>query len=324
MQSKLVRALVVCAAVPAIGLLGYVVLQAAISLSTSTAYTQNFDGIGTSATATLPADFRVDRPGTVRTVGTFAGAGTATTQAGGANVATGATNGTYNFGSGTNATGPDRAVGFLSSGTATQSGNLYAQLSNNTGGNLSGLEISYDVEKYRRGLNAAGFRIQMFYSTDGVSWTSAGSDFLTFFSADADNTGFSPAPGATVNIVNKTLTASIPNGSSFYLAWNYSVATGATTTNAQALAVDNISILGLAAADSAPSVTSTTPATGTTNVDVSSNIVINFSESVTATGAFALECPSGATQTFTQSASPASSFTLTPSSALPFSTTCTP
>src|SRR5262245_27748062 len=92
---------------------------------------QDFDSIGTTATATLPADFKADRPSTVRTVGSFAAAGTATTQAGGANLSTSATNGIYNFGSGTTTTGADRAIGFLSSGTATQSGNLYAQIVNN-------------------------------------------------------------------------------------------------------------------------------------------------------------------------------------------------
>src|SRR6267143_6391675 len=73
----------------------YVVL-AAISLSTSTPYTQNFDAMGTTATATLPADFRVDKPGTVRTVGTFAAAGTTTSLLGGANLSTIASNGIYN------------------------------------------------------------------------------------------------------------------------------------------------------------------------------------------------------------------------------------
>src|SRR5882757_4479154 len=135
---------------------------AAIPLSTSTASTQNFDGMGTGATAALPADFRVDKPATVRTVGTFSAAAAATSLAGGANLSATASNGIYNFGAGTNTTGADRAVGFLSSGTATQSGNLYAQFVNNTGGSLSGVQISYDVEKYRGGSNAAGFRIQLF------------------------------------------------------------------------------------------------------------------------------------------------------------------
>src|SRR5262249_54621407 len=100
---------------------------------------------------------------------------------------------------------------------------------------------------YRNGSNAAGFRIQMFYSTDGSNWTNAGSPFLTSFPADANNNGFSTAPGATTP-VNQTLNVAIPNTTTFYLAWNYSVSTGTTFSNAQALAVDDISILGIAGA----------------------------------------------------------------------------
>lgn len=219
--------------------------HAAISISTTTPYTQPLD-IGTSATAPLPADFKLDRLTGARVVGTYAAATTATTVAGGTNLSTTAGNGAYNFGA--TASSTDRAVGFLASGSATQSGNLYAQLANNTGGTLSGLRISYDVEKYRNGSNAAGFRIQMYYSIDGTNWTIAGNDFKTFFAANADNTGFASAPGATVSVTNQTLNVGIPNGSNFYLAWNYSVETGSTTSNAQALAIDNISILGLAGA----------------------------------------------------------------------------
>lgn len=223
---------------------------AAISLSITTPISQNLDGLGTPTTTTtvsnLPTDWRADNPSAVRTVGNYATAGTTTPRAGGANLSTTAANGIYNFGAGTTALGgSDRAVGFLSSGTATQSGNLYAQLVNNTGGNLSGLQLSYNVEKYRNGSNAAGFRIQMFYSTDGATWTSAGNNFLSSFVANADNTGFATAPGTTSTVSNQTLSVTIPSGSNFYLAWNYSVASGTTTTNAQALAIDDISILGL-------------------------------------------------------------------------------
>ena len=227
---------------------------AAISLSTSTTYTQNFDGMGTAASATMPADFRVDKPAAVRTVGTFAAALTATSLAGGANLSSSASNGIYNFGSGTTTTGPDRAVGFLSSGTATQSGNLYAQLVNNTGATLTGLQLSYGVEKYRLGINPAGFRIQLFYSLDGSTWTNAGASFLTSFPQDGGtvNSGFSTAPGATVNVNSQNLSVAIPDGSNFYLAWNYSVTSGTTTTNGQALAIDDISILGLSNAPTNP------------------------------------------------------------------------
>jgi DNA/RNA endonuclease G (NUC1) len=246
------RVAVITAFITVLALIGTYVVIAAISLSTSTAYTQNLDGIGTSATATMPTDFKVDRTTTAtaadaRKVGTFAAAGTTTTQVGGANVSTSAANGIYNFGSGTTTTGPDRSVGWISAGTGTASGNLYAQLVNSTPGNLAGLQIAYNVEKYRNGSNANGFRIQMFYSTDGTNWTNAGNSFLTSFPADANNNGFATAPGATV-AVNQTLNVTIPSGGSFYLAWNYSVSAGTTFTNAQGLAVDDVSILGIAGA----------------------------------------------------------------------------
>jgi predicted extracellular nuclease len=253
MKSKV--ALPVAAGVTLLVLIYACVGVAAISVPTVQAYIQNFDGMGVPANATtastLPADFRVDATTTsnssdVRKVGSFATAGTATARAGGANLSTSAANGIYNFGAGSATLGgSDRAVGFLASGTATASGNLYAQLINNTGTPLSGLQISYNVEKYRNGSNAAGFHIQLFYSTDGSTWTSAGNNFLTSFARDTDNSGFSNAPGATVAVSNQLLSAAIPVDGNFYLAWNYSVSSGSIVTNAQALAVDDISILGV-------------------------------------------------------------------------------
>ncbi|MGH9408665.1 MAG: hypothetical protein ACRD1V_04355 [Vicinamibacterales bacterium] len=226
---------------------------AAISISTTTPYTQNFDSIGTSATATLPADFRVDKTGSgaaaVRALGTFGAAGTTTGFAGGANLSSSATNGIYNFGSGTTSGGgSDRAIGFVASSGGTASGNLYAQFQNTTGGPLSGLQISYDVEKYRGGSNPQGFCIQLYSSPDGSTWTTAGATFLTKFAADASNAGYPSAPGATTSITNTALTlpANVPANGSVYLAWNYSVCSGTTVTNAQALAIDNISVLGIA------------------------------------------------------------------------------
>jgi hypothetical protein len=240
------RFIIITSSISTVALICVCVVLASISLSTATAYNQNFDAMGTAATASLPVDFKVDKPVTVRTVGSYASALTATSLAGGPNLSTTASNGIYNFGSGTTTTGSDRAVGFLSSGTATSSGNLYGQFVNSTGSGLNGLTISYDVEKYRNGLNPAGFRIQLFYSTDGVNWTNAGNSFLTSFAANTDNTGCSPAPCSSTSISGQNLNVSIPNGTNFYLAWNYSVASGTTTTNAQALAIDNISVLGIA------------------------------------------------------------------------------
>jgi DNA/RNA endonuclease G (NUC1)/serine/threonine protein phosphatase PrpC len=207
----------------------------------------------TPALSFLPADFRIDQPAAVRTLGTFTAATTRTNNVAGANLASNATNGTYNFGSGTTTFGgTDRAAGFLSSGAGTLSGNLYAELINTTGKGLAALQISYNVEKYRNGSNPSGFRIQLYYSSNGANWTSAGPEFLTSFPADADDNGFATAPGATVP-VNKAITVGIANQSKFYLAWNYSVTSGTNTTSAQALAIDSVSILGLFEAPTNPS-----------------------------------------------------------------------
>ncbi len=221
-------------------LLGGFTATAQVSLSTSTAYTQDFNAIGASGTATLPASFRADRVGTARTLGTWSAAGTATTQTGGTSVSTTASNGIWNFGATANSS--DRSIGFISSSGGTNTGNLYVQLANNTASAMTGLQVSYNVEKYRNGSNAAGFRYQMFYSTDG---SASGTNFLTTFAANADNTGFASAPGSSTAVSNQTLTVSIPASSTIYLAWSFSVATGTTSTNSQGLAIDDISILGL-------------------------------------------------------------------------------
>src|SRR5690349_13117454 len=248
----LIRTWRVLAIVVVVALVSVYVVFAAISLSTSIAYTQNFDSLGiplsSPTPSNLPVDFRQSTASTARSIGSFFSAQTQTARVGGANLSSTAANGSYNFGAGNTSLGnSDRAPGFLSSATATQSGNLYAQLVNNTGGPLTGLQMSYDVEKYRNGSNPAGYRIQLFYSADGNAWTSAGPDFQTSFAPDADNNGFANAPGATVPVTNKTLNVSIANGASFFVVWNYSVSTGGTTTNAPALAIDNVSILGIAA-----------------------------------------------------------------------------
>ena len=76
--------------------------------------------------------------------------------------------------------------------------------------------------------------------------------------------------------------------------------------------------------NAAPAVTTTTPANGAANVAVDSTIVINFSESVTASAsAFSIQCPAGSPQAFAQSASPASVVHADAASPLPYSTTCT-
>jgi outer membrane receptor for monomeric catechols len=61
MRSRPFRALFVCAATSFALFVTFAVLSA-IGISPGATYVQNFDTIGGAATASLPADFRLDRP----------------------------------------------------------------------------------------------------------------------------------------------------------------------------------------------------------------------------------------------------------------------
>jgi hypothetical protein len=210
-------------------------------------YTQDFDGIGTEATATLPTGWKADKQASVKTVGTYAAGVSATERQGGNNMSTTAANGIYNFGAGDLATATDRAIGGISSSSASKSVNFYLKLTNNGSTPISSFTISYDVEKYRMGSRVEEFAIEMYYSSSDETYTSAGADFVTSFAGDATNGGYVSTPGVTKSVTSKTLSQPLGVGESIYLAWSYSVATGTFTSNAQALALDNVSITANAA-----------------------------------------------------------------------------
>lgn len=75
--------------------------------------------------------------------------------------------------------------------------------------------------------------------------------------------------------------------------------------------------------DVAPNVSSTTPTTGATDVAVSSNITVNFSEAVdVAAGTITVECPASIVVASNAPADNVSGVVIDPVSDLPFSTTC--
>jgi methionine-rich copper-binding protein CopC len=76
--------------------------------------------------------------------------------------------------------------------------------------------------------------------------------------------------------------------------------------------------------DSAPTVTSTTPADTAKDIDPSGNLTVTFSEPVNASASsFTLECPSGTSKSFSVSGSGTSTITLNPDADLPGTTVCT-
>jgi hypothetical protein len=240
-----------------------------VSVSAGTTYTQSFDSLGTAATGSLPYGWKVGKNVTAvaQTVGSYSATTnvTATSYSAGNSMSSTSSGGIYNFGAGVASTATDRALGGISSGSSAKNLNIYTSLKNNGGNDISSFNISYKVEKYRMGTNAAGFTVQLFYSTtgDSLSWVSAGTDFkASFAGGNASNTGYTTAPGDSVVISNKTLSVTLAAGSTLYLAWNYSVSSGTTMTNAQALGIDDINITPIGA--------TVAPTTQATNVSFSS------------------------------------------------------
>ena len=225
---------------------GQIALGQTSIVAGGTAVTQNFNAI-VSSPGSLPAEWTIQSSASERTIQNYAAGSSAISQVGGNSISNTATGGIYRFNA--NNVTTEAAIGGLASGSL-KSVALYTRLKNTAATSINNFTISYNVEKYRKGSNSAGFSIELFYSTNGTSWTSCGTDFLTSFSADSDNTGYTTAPGESVAVTSKTFTpsASIAQNSVVYFAWRYSVTSGTTTSNAQALGVDDISIKANAAA----------------------------------------------------------------------------
>ena len=220
-----------------------------VSITSGSPVTQNFDGIGSSGTATLPSGFKIGR-----NTATYSSAGTATELSAGTSgtgILTGTSSGgAYNFANGVNASSTDRSVGFLTTGTATGPGYLFMQLQNNTGVLITDLIITFDYEKSRSGSRAFDLTFQT--STDGSTFGGAIASGGNSYAADAGNTTiFNPptttSKSVTINGVN------IANGASYYVRWMYAPNSGSTYTNAQAIGIDNISVTATIGCSGTPS-----------------------------------------------------------------------
>jgi hypothetical protein len=205
-----------------------------VSLTSNTT-TQNFDGIGTSATATLPTGFRVN------TTANWSTGTSATTQAAGTTgtgVLTGSSSGgTYNYANGITASATDRALGFLTSGSFSSPRSILFAFTNNTGGIIDNLTINWDYEKYRSGSRA--FDWTFFHGATATAISTAAATGNQSYAADANNNVIFNPPSSTAKSVSLT-GLSIADGSTYYLAWTYTGSGG--STNAQGLGIDNFSL----------------------------------------------------------------------------------
>ncbi len=205
-----------------------------LSITGTSVFSENFNGIGSSATASLPSGWRASSATySLATTTTGAAAGTS-----GTGVITGSSGGNiYNFANGVTASSTDRALGILNSGSFTSGKCIHLQVTNNTGSTITGFTINFDYEKYRSGTREWTWTFQT--STDGTTYGSAISSGGQTFAADASNTVVPTSPTTTSKTVSIT-GLSLANGSSYYLRWTLTGTGG--STNGQALAVDNFSI----------------------------------------------------------------------------------
>ncbi len=205
--------------------------SAQVSLTTMGApYLQDFNTLANTGTGTntliLTGWAMVEAPGNA-----FYSAGTGSS----------ATGDTYSFGA---TASSERALGTLRSGSVTTT--IGASFTNNTTGDITGLDISYVGEQWRLGTRNRFDSLKFQYSlnataiNDGLAaWTSVSA--LDFFSLDTvgpagardgDLPQFKSALNATIGSI------SIPNGATFFIRWVDINGAGAD----DGLAVDDFSL----------------------------------------------------------------------------------
>lgn len=205
---------------------------------TTSLTTEDFDSLGTTASTLMPGSWKWGYNSSSGMLGSYTGGHQTVDYAAGGG-AVFATQGSYNFGAGNDATGSDRAIGCLT-GSLYKDFTVYGYFQ--TPVVLPSFYVSYDIEKYRAGAYA-GARVQMYFSLNGSSWTSAGSDFQTMYAADAASAVYVPAPGSTTTVSGVyTPSASIARNATFYVALNIAITSGSGTGNGQALGFDNFAI----------------------------------------------------------------------------------
>ena len=133
---------------------------------TGTTYSETFT-IGTSATASLPTDWKMTAAGDTTVSWSDGTNVTATTQA--ASTGSPTTGGRYNWGNSGDTT--DRAIGFMTSGGYAEPNSILANFQNNTGSTITDISFSFDLERYRT--NTSGLTVRFYYSTDGATWGTA-------------------------------------------------------------------------------------------------------------------------------------------------------
>lgn len=194
-----------------------------------TPVTENFDSLGTTATASLPAHWRLTAAGTASVSWSDVTHVTATTHAASSGSPT--SGGRYNWGQ----SASDRALGFMTSGSYASPNSILAQFANATGSVIDELSVSFDYERYR--LNTSAASVNFFYSLDGSAWTAASAGDSGALTTGASSYDFTNLVSSTTR--STTLGAlNLAPGASFYLRWSFNT----NGANSQGLGLDNFSL----------------------------------------------------------------------------------
>ena len=267
--------------------------------------------MSTSTTTALPTSWRIHRSASPTFTG---GTQDLTTQASSGSPVTGST---YNWGS----SSTERCPGVMTSGTFASPSSLMGWYRNTNSNNLTGLTISYTLERYR--INSAAASVTFFYSLDGSTWTAVTSGDIPSTSLPTGTSSYSftnsGTPSSTVcGIISKTgisiTELTVANNSSIYLRWNL-ITTG---SNSQGIGIDDVNVTATFASTPIPTITgATTTAAFTTTYGTSSSTQTfsitgsNLTANIVATAPTGFEVSSngttwGTTATFTQSSGSAS------------------
>ncbi len=204
--------------------------MAAISLTGTTPYTQDFNTLVNAGTSsTVPAGWEFSESGTSATNNGAYAAGTGSNNAGD----------TYSFGA---ASSTDRAFGGLQSGTLVPT--IGASFTNNTGSAITALAIGYTGEQWRLGTAGRTDRLDFQYSLDATSLTTGtwvDVDALDFNGPISTGTVGALDGNAAANrtaINNSIAGLNIANGATVYIRWNSFDAAGAD----DGLAIDDFTL----------------------------------------------------------------------------------
>lgn len=303
-QIKFVSSILLLFFLFGVGLSGMTIVQANAPLPFSESFT-GFTGIGfapTPAAGQLDSDFwRVT--GLSDGAGSFGGTHTTGDFARGTSTGGVATGGVYAFDVG----GGNISLGIQPGGADFTPGTITLRIMNTTGSTITNLDVSYTI--WYLNDQARANSLNFAHSADDVTYTSvAALDFTTPEVADVLDWQ------STVR--STTLTGlTIANGSTYYLQWQGDDVSG--SGNRDEYGIDDVQV-SVPVGDTLPVVSSTVPADNAIGVVTTSDLTINFSESVNVTDPwFDINCTISGNHTATVTGtSPTNSYLLNPTTDL--------